>query len=156
MNNKVRVFLENYISKKFRAELKCCLMWMYLVCYYCVYRRICGVAEAETIHLLEMLFAAYIVQWVQVLIHSDFDEIDGLALKEYLFIVISSSAFSGMGMLLGWFDGNIAVTAGFFGYMICAYLCTFMVYKIKRMIDAKILNGDLKRFQERNREQSSK
>ncbi len=152
MSNGLRNFIEGYLSKKFRAELKCCLMWMYIVCFYCAYRWICGVTGAGTIHLLEMLFAAYIVQWVQVLIHSDFDEIDRLTLQEYLFIVVSSAAFSGLGLLLGWFDGKISVTAGFLVYMICAYICTFMVYKIKRVIDAKILNSDLKRFQERNRE----
>jgi len=36
--------------------------------------------------------------------------------------------------------------------MVIAYLCTFLIYKIKRVIDAKLLNMDLKYFKERLRE----
>ncbi len=151
MSKKLRNFLELYLTKKIGAEIKCCLIWLYLVCYYCVCRLICGFTEADIIHLLEMLFAAYFVQWVQVLLRSDFDEVDRLSVKEYVFIAVSSAVFAVLGMLPGWFDGKIGVTAGFFVFMICAYLCTFLVYKTKRAIDARLLNNNLKRFQERSK-----
>ncbi len=152
MSKKIRDFLELYLTRKIGAEIKCCLIWLYLVCYYCGYRLICGFTEAGIIHLLEMLLAAYFVQWVQVLLHSDFDEVDRISLREYAFIAVSSVVFSVLSIILGWFDGRIAVTVGLFGFMICAYLCTFLIYKIKRAIDARLLNNNLKRFQQRNKE----
>ena len=35
-------------------------------------------------------------------------------------------------------------------FMVLAYLCGFLVYKIKRVLDAKQLNEDLRAFQERD------
>ena len=100
--------------------------------------------------MLEMVWTAYILEWVQVLVHCDFDEVDRLGLKEWIMIVCGSVAYTVAGHFFGWFDGNIAVVLGFGAYMIVSYLCTFWVYAIKRSIDAKMLNSDLKKFQERN------
>lgn len=100
--------------------------------------------------MLEMVWAAYILEWVQVLVHCDFDEVDRLGLKEWIMIICGSAVYAVTGHFLGWFDGNIAICLGFGAYMIVAYLCTFWVYAIKRSIDAKMLNSDLKKFQERN------
>lgn len=33
--------------------------------------------------------------------------------------------------------------------MIFAYFCAFLIYKVKRSVDEKLLNADLKAFQER-------
>ncbi|MBQ7784196.1 MAG: DUF3021 domain-containing protein, partial [Oscillospiraceae bacterium] len=100
--------------------------------------------------MLEMVWAAYILEWVQVLVHCDFDEVDKLGLKEWLMIIIGSPVYAFAGHFLGWFDGNAAVAVGFGVYMIICYLCTFWIYAIKRSIDAKMLNSDLKKFQQRN------
>ena len=99
--------------------------------------------------MFEMVWAAYILEWVQVLVHCDFDEVDRLGFKEWTMIICGSAVYAAMGHFLGWFDGNVAVVVGFGAYMIVAYLCTFWVYAIKRSIDAKMLNSDLKKFQER-------
>ena len=101
--------------------------------------------------MFEMVLAAYILEWVQVLVHCDFDEVDRLGLKEWTMIVCGSAVYAVAGYFLGWFDGNVAVVVGFVAYMIICYLCTFWIYAIKRSIDAKLLNSDLKKFQERNK-----
>jgi hypothetical protein len=36
--------------------------------------------------------------------------------------------------------------------MVFAFVCAFWVYKIKRTIDGKFLNDDLKKFQERKQD----
>ena len=49
----------------------------------------------------------------------------------------------------GWFDKNLTVTIGFFLFVIFAYFCGFLVYKIRRTLESKALNNDLKAFKER-------
>lgn len=50
-----------------------------------------------------------------------------------------------------WFEKNAAVTAAFGVYMVVAYLCAFLIYKMKRAIDARLLNDDLRQFQQRDK-----
>lgn len=150
VNKKLRALFEMYITRKIGAEIKCCLTFMLILCYYGVYRLWCGLETAELIHMLEMLWAAYTLEWVQVLVHCDFDEVDRLSVKEWVMMLAGSGIYSLTGHTAGWFDGNMTVTAGFAAYMLICYLCTFWVYAIKRTIDAKMLNDDLKKFQERN------
>lgn len=150
MSKKVRMFLESYLTKKFGAEIKCCLTFFLILCFYCAYRWIMGFTEAGIIHMLEMVWLAYVLQWIQILLHSDFDEVDTLAFKEWLLVLVDSAIYACVGHFANWFDMNVAVCIGFFLYMVCCYLCTFLIYKIKRVIDAKYLNEDLKAFKERN------
>lgn len=62
-------------------------------------------------------------------------------------VIISSLVYAVVGHFAGWFDGNIGVCIAFGFYMVCAYLCSYLVYKIKRTIDTKHLNEDLQKFQ---------
>lgn len=149
--NRIRNFLEQYLTRKIGAEIKCCLTFLLILCFYCIYRWANGFTEAGIIHMLEMLWAAYILEWIQVLVHCDFDEVDRLSLKEWVMIICASAVYAFAGHFLSWFDGNIAVAVGFGVYMLAAYLCTFWIYAIKRSIDAKMLNSDLKKFQEREK-----
>lgn len=149
MNKKIWNLIERYLTKKIGVEIKCCLMFLLILCFYCIYRWIGGISEASIIHMLEMVLLAYVIGWIQTLIHSDFDEIDHLRIKECLFIILCSFVYVIIAYLGNWFDKSIGIGIIYGFYMICAYLCTFMVYKIKRVIDAKHLNEDLKKFQER-------
>ena len=155
MSKKIWSFIEQYLTRKIGAEIKCCLTFLLIVTYYCIYRWICGFTQAGIIHMLQMVMVAYVLQWIQVLLHSDFDEVDRLSMKEWLLIMIGSAVYTLAGYLFGWFDGNIVVVIGFGVYMIVAYLCTFWVYAIKRAIDAKMLNNDLKQFKERRLQEES-
>ena len=149
MNKKLRRLFEYYITKKIGTEIKCCLIFLYILCFYCGYRWLGGVMKADIIDMLEMLWLPYIIGWIQVLLHLDFDEVDNLRLKEWAFILLSSVVYAAAAYFFDWFDKNMLVDIGFWFYMVVAYLCTFLIYKIKRFIDAKHLNEDLKRFQER-------
>lgn len=153
MSKKIRSLLEWYLTRKIGAEIKCCMTFLLITCFYWIYRWAGGFTEAGIIHMLEMVLLAYVLQWIQMLMHADFDEVDYLRMKEWLLILLGSLSYSIVGHWGNWFDRKVGVAIGFWGYMVCAYLCTFLVYKIKRTIDARHLNEDLKLFQERLREQ---
>lgn len=152
MSKKILSYIEQYLTKKIGTEIKCCLTFFLILCFYCLYRWIGGLTEAGIIHMLEMILLAYVLQWIQVLIHADFDEVDRLGLKEWMVILLGSLIYAFVGHIGKWFDNSIAVSIAFWFYMVIAYLCTFLIYKIKRVIDAKLLNMDLKHFKERLRE----
>lgn len=149
MSKKIRYLLECYITKKIGVEIKCCLMFFLILCFYCIYRWLTNFTQASIIHMLEMVLLAYLIGWIQNLLHYDFDEVDTLKLREWISVISSALVYSIAGHVAGWFDGNIVVCIGFWLYMACAYLCSYLIYKIKRTIDAKHLNADLHRFQNR-------
>lgn len=149
MSKKIWSLLERYATRKIGAEIKCCLTFLLITCFYWTYRWCLGLTEAGIIHMLEMVLIAYVLQWIQVLLHADFDEVDKLGYKEWLLILIGSCVYAIVAYIGDWFDKSINVGIIFLLYMICAYLCTFLVYKIKLAIDAKSLNEDLKHFQQR-------
>lgn len=149
--SKIRGLFEEYLTRKIGAEIKCCLTFLLILCYYCAYKLVIGFEAAGILHMFEMVWTAYILEWIQVLLHSDFDEVDRLSLKEWFVVLGGSLIYALISLLCGWFAGNIPVTIGFFVYMIVAYLCTYLIYKIKRTIDAKMLNNDLRAFQEKFR-----
>lgn len=99
--------------------------------------------------MLEMVLLAYLIGWIQNLLHYDFDEVDVVKIREWLLVTVSSIVYAVVGHFAGWFDGNVSVCIGFGFYIVCAYLCSYLIYKIKRTIDAKHLNEDLYRFQNR-------
>lgn len=149
MNKRIRTFLERYLTTKIGVEIKCCLSFFLILCFYCIYQLIGGSVNADILHMLQMILLAYVMEWIQALIGSDFDELDSLGRKEWVLILLGSVVYAIAAHFGDWFSGSIAVDVGFGFYMVGAYLCTFLIYKIKRVIDAKFLNDDLKMFQER-------
>lgn len=152
MAERLFAFVEKYLTRKIGVEIKCCLMFFLMLCFYCVFRLAVGSQQAQIMHMLPMVLLAYVIGWIQSLLHIDFDEVDRLAAKEWLFILTVAAVYTAFAYVLAWFDRNILVTAGFGVFMIIAYLCIFWIYKIKRVIDAKLLNNDLKNFQQRTEE----
>lgn len=104
--------------------------------------------------MLEMVLLAYVIGWIQNLLHYDFDEVDALKFREWVSVILSSLVYAVAGHFGGWFEGNIVVCICFGLYMVCAYLCSYLIYKIKRTIDAKHLNEDLHRFQNRLKDEA--
>lgn len=149
MNNTLRKFLEMYITRKIGVEIKCCLMFFMILCFYCGFKLVAGIPHANITHMIEMAVIAYLLVWVQSLIHADFHEVEKLKTKEWGFIVASAIVYGILSFILQWYDRNPTVTIVFAVYMFVAYLCVFLIYKIKRVIDAKLLNEDLKHFQNR-------
>lgn len=152
MSKKIFGIIEKYLTRKIGVEIKCCLMFFMILCFYSGYRLICGSMEAGIIHMLEMAVLAYLLGWIQALIGSDFDEVDKLCAKDWAVILIGSLIYTVASCVFGWFGNSLIATVIFAGYMIVTYLCIFLIYKIKRAIDARLLNDDLKQFQKRNTE----
>lgn len=144
---------ERYLTTEIGIEFKACLYFYCILFFYSIYKIIGGSFEASIIHMAEIIFLTYVMGYVQVYLLSNFDEGEYLRGKEIIYIILCSFLYAGFSFLGKWFDRQIAVSIGFAFYMMFAYVCAFFVYKSKRDIDEKLLNEDLKAFQERRKEQ---
>ena len=149
MRDTFRTWIEKYLTRKIGVEIKCCVMFFMLLCFYAGYRLICGFREADIFHMIEMVLLAYLLGWLQLLMGSDFDEVDRLGGKDWAVVAGGAAVYSLASFVLGWFEKDLTVTFLFAVYMVIAYLGIFLIHKIKRVIDAKLLNNDLQRFQKR-------
>lgn len=150
MSNEFRTFFEKYLTRKIGVEIKCCVMFFMLLCFYAGYKLICGFHDANIFHMIEMVMLAYILGWIQMLIGSDFDEVDRLNIKDWFVVIGGSAIYSLASFAFSWFERNIVITLIFAVYMVIAYLGIFLIHTIKRAIDAKLLNNDLKKFKQRD------
>lgn len=142
-------FWQRCLSIEIGIEFKACLYFFCILFFYCVFRMLGGNFEASILHMAEMIFTTYLMGYIQVLLLSNFDEAEKLGGKEVLYSLLCSLLYTGAAFGGNWFQGSYPVYVLFFGYIECAYLCAFLVYKAKREIDTKLLNEDLKTFQER-------
>lgn len=154
MSNKFCTFIEKYLTRKIGVEIKCCLMFFMVLCFYASYRLICGVESASIFYMLEMVLLAYALCWVQMLIGSDFDDVDKLSIKECAVIAGAAAIYSLSSYIFCWFEKNFVVSLIFAAYMIIAYLGVFLIHKIKRVIDARLLNTDLEKFKQREKKEN--
>ena len=97
---------------------------------------------------------AYILGWIQMLLGSDFDEVDRLNLKDWFVVTGASVVYVLASLIFNWFDRSIAVTLIFALYMVISYLSIFLIHTMKRVIDAKLLNEDLEKFKNRDNKES--
>ncbi len=142
---------ERYLTKEIGIEFKACLYFFAILFFYCMYQVICGVYEANILHMAEMIFMTYAMGYLQVYLLSDFDEGERLGGREICYLFFCSLLYSAVSYLVGWFDRNLRVCVVFFFYIAFMYVCAFLVYKAKRSIDEKLLNDDLRTFQERRK-----
>ena len=138
---------ERYLTKEIGIEFKACLYFFAILFFYCVYKLAAGVYVAGILHMSEMIFACYIMCYIQVYIFGNFDESDEMGVKEISGMIICTAVYALLSYFLGWFDGSLWLSLGFAAYMIVVYICAFLVYLFKRRIDDKILNEELKAFQ---------
>ena len=148
---KKRSVWEHYIIKEIGIEFKACLYFFCILFFYSGYRLANGSWEANILHMAEMIILTYTMGYVQVYLLSNFDEGEYFRVKEMIYTFLCSMIYTGVSFLGKWFDGNVAVSIGFAGYVMFEYVCAFLVYKSKREIDGKLLNKDLKDFQERRK-----
>lgn len=141
--------LERYLTEEIGIEFKACLYFFCILFFYSVYRVISGSVYAKIIHMSEMIILTYAMGYVQVRLLSNFDEGEEFKIKEIWYTLLCAGIYTIASFGFCWFSRNITVTIYFFLYMIFAYICAFLVYKLKRNIDAKLLNEDLKAFKER-------
>ncbi|MBQ8554903.1 MAG: DUF3021 domain-containing protein [Clostridia bacterium] len=152
MSKKIWALVERWLTIKIGVEIRCCLTFFLMMFFYCVHRLLGGMAEANIWHIAQMILIAYLFGWVQALLHADFDEMDGLGLKEWAVLILGAAAYALTAWLGQWFGQSVAVTFLFLIYMIGCGLCTMLIYWIKRTIDARLLNAELKEFQCRREE----
>ena len=152
MNKKKTTMFERYLAEEIGIEFKACLYFFCILFFYSVYRIIEGSWDASIIHMLEMILLTYAMGYAQLYLFSNFDEGEKLGLKEIFYIIICTGVYAIISFLAKWFDRNITATVIFILYMIFAYICAFLVYKTKRVIDGKLLNEDLRAFKERRME----
>ena len=142
---------ERYLFEEIGIEFKACLYFFCILFFYSVCRMVEGNFEAGIIHMAEMIFLAYGMGYAQVYLLSNFDEGERLQLRGGVYIVLCSAIYAVVSFVCRWFERSVVVSLGFFLYMMLIYVCAFFVYKFRRDIDAKMLNDDLKAFQERRK-----
>lgn len=138
---------ERYLTKEIGIEFKACLYFFAVLFFYSVFRICTGRYDAGILHMAEMILACYLIGYLQVYAFWDFDEADALGKKELLGMACCTGIYTALSFFLKWFDGKTLVSLGFAVYMIVSYVCVFLIYKSKRMIDDKKLNEDLRLFQ---------
>ncbi len=141
--------LERYLLEEIGVEFKACIYFFCYLFYYSMYKLLGGDTSASIIHMAEMIFLTYGMCYLQIYSMKKFDEGEEFKMRELLLSMVCSGMYTLVSWLGGWFDGNVPVTAGFFLYVILAYICGFLVYKIRRTLESKALNEDLKAFKER-------
>lgn len=141
--------LERYLAVEIEIEFKACLYFFCILFFYSVYRLLCGSREAGIIHMGEMIFLTYGMGYFQRYLLAGFDEADRWGIREIFSLLLCVGIYTAASWLGGWFDRRVPVTVLYAFFMALAYVCGFAVYKIKRALDAKLLNEDLKAFQER-------
>ncbi len=141
--------LERYLLEEIGVEFKACIYFFCYLFYYSIYKLVGGSTSANIIHMAEMILLTYGMCYLQIYFMNNFDEGEEFRLKELMLSMVCGLIFTAASWFFGWFDKNVPVTVGFFLYVIFAYFCGFLVYKIRRTLDAKALNDDLKAFKER-------
>ena len=137
---------KKYLSIEIGIEFKAFLYFYCIVLFYCIYELIGGSLDANIIFLAEMIAATYVMGYVQVYFMRNFDESDHFGIYEASASFFCSLLYAVTSYLFGWYDKKIEVTFIFIGYMFLCFVCAFLIYKIKRDIDTKQLNEELKEF----------
>lgn len=149
MNKKKVSRFERYLAEEISIEFKACLYFFCILFFYAMYRVINGNLEASIVHMGEMILLTYGMCYLQLYLMNNFDEGEHFGIKEIFYTILCVGIYTAISYLGNWFDKNLPVTLGYGVYMIFAYVCAFLVYKVKRTVDGKLLNEELKAFQER-------
>ena len=152
MKDKKKVsWFEKYLTMEIGIEFKACLYFFGFLFFYCVHRLIFGETEASILHMAEMILTCYGVAYLQVYVFGNCDEADKLGVREYLGFFVCTLIYCLVSFFGNWYAKSISSTLIFGGYILFMYLCVFLIYRIKRKIDDKILNADLKQFQKEHK-----
>lgn len=152
MKEKKKVSLfEKYLTMEIGIEFKSCLYFFGFLFFYCVHRLIFKENNAVILHMAEMILTCYAVAYLQVYAFGNCDEADKLGVREILGFIVCTIIYCLVSFFGNWFEKSIISTLIFAAYILFMYLCVFLIYRIKRKIDDKILNEDLKQFQKEHK-----
>lgn len=140
---------KKFMSLEIGIEFKACLYFCVLLSFYFVFLMLQGSFYANIIKMIEMVFTAYIICYLQVYLFQNFDEAEKLGKREIAYILICSILYTVLSYCMEWFDQNDVATICFFFYSIFWYVCIWLIYRIKREVDTVILNQDLEQFKQR-------
>lgn len=141
--------LERYLAVEIGIEFKACLYFFCILFFYSMFRLLSGSTQASILHMGEMIFLTYGMGYFQKYVLDNFDEADRLGLRGTVSLLLCVAIYTAVSWLGGWFNRRVPVTAFFALYMALAHVCGFLVYKVKRTLDARQLNEDLRAFQGR-------
>lgn len=144
---------KKYLGVEIGIEYKACLYFFAMMFFYCCYGLFKGNTTVPMLHMAEMIFANYIMGYIQVYLLSNFDEAEEWGVREMLAAVLCTGIYAALSYVLNWFGKNLWVTIGFVAYILFAYFCMFLVNKIKREQDTKQLNSMLEAYKEENSEE---
>ena len=101
--------------------------------------------------MIEMICATYIIGYLQFYVMANFDEEDEFSWKTVVYSLLCSLIYMVVAIFCKWYDGMVFVNAGFFAFMEFCYLSYFFIYRMKKRIDTRILNQELREFQGRSK-----
>ena len=140
---------ERYLQEEIGIEFKACLYFFCILFFYSMWKIAGGNWQAGILHMGEMILSTYGMGYMQVWLLSNFDEGEQMGVREVGYMVLCAGIYTGVAVLCKWFDGIVGMAIAFYFYMLFVYICAFLVYKIKRDLDTRVLNEDLKNFQTR-------
>ena len=141
--------LERYLCKEIGIEFKACLYFFCILFFYCVCRIAEGNWNAGIIHMTEMILLTYGMGYFQLFCLNNFDEGEKLRVREIIYILLCVGIYTLAAWWFRWFEGSPVILLCFALYLCLAYVCAFLVYKLKRELDSRMLNEELKEFQEK-------
>ncbi|MBP5159216.1 MAG: DUF3021 family protein [Lachnospiraceae bacterium] len=148
MNKKTSLW-ERYLTREIGIEFKACLYFFAILVFYCIYRLVSGVSQADILHMGEMILLCYVLGYVQVYLFGNFDEAWRLGAREIAGLSVCTVIYTALSYVFEWFERDVPWTCGFFAYVIVLYVCVILVYRTKRRIDDKELNRELELFKAR-------
>lgn len=144
--------LKQYFSLEIDIEFKACLYFFCILFFYAMYRILGGSFKADIIVMAQMICSTYFMGYVQYFLFNNFDGGRNFGIKEGVFAVICSGIYTGVSYLFWWYDRDIKITAIFFLYMLFAFICVGLIYKIKREVDTIKLNQELENFKKNRKD----
>lgn len=143
---------KQYLITEIGIEYKACLYFFCILFYYCCYRLSVQDTSASILHMAEMILCTYLMGYIQIFVFRNFDEVEKPGKMAIAGTGICTLLYSLTGWLFGWFDRKASVTIGFSLYILFAYLCVFIINRIKREADTKLLNDMLAAYQREGEE----
>ena len=151
---KSRVFekFKRYLSIEISIEYKACLYFYCIMVFYCIYLALHHTFFASVLYMCEMIFTAYVLGYLQVMLLKNFDEAENITRREFLSMLLCTTIYTGCSYLFCWFDRNPWATGMFFLFILFSYWCVYLINKIKRNIDTNRLNEMLAAFKQEETE----
>ena len=140
---------ERFLTQEVVIEFKACLYFFCILFFYSVFRVLLGEYQASILHMAEMIFTTYCMQYIQVYLLSNFEEDENINLRWVMYSILCSGIYTIVAWFCKWYGEHLPIVLGFLCFMEFAYFCAFLLYRIKRNIDTRILNEDLIAFQGR-------